>query len=207
MKTNTKLYFSVLLCTLFLFTGCKDYVGGNDGNGKDRPDIVLTYPELISMLQHYDETRKNQIATAVGKKEDTRINSFKLQDLKDYIAYVEKESKRKGITLTSINFISAAYPNNYQLDKRKSNFQTLIMMPATTIDGEENVSFDPFRSEKGSPKSLKEILLSYNSSYIWSYDSIAVPRTTKKTVSRSTQKSGGDEFSAGGNRAGITPPM
>lgn len=204
MKTNTKLYFSVLLCTLFLFTGCNDYTGGNNGNGKDRPDIVLTYPELISMLQHYDETRKKQFGAVIGKDEDTRINHFKLEDLKAYIAYVEKESKRKGIKLTGINFISGAYPNDYKLDPEKSNYQALIMMPATTIGGEKNVSFDPFRSEKGQPISLKEILEGYSYSS-WDYNEFKTPKSKKKS-SRSTQKSGGDDFSPAGNRTGISPP-
>ncbi len=200
---STKLYFSALLCTLFLFTGCKDYVRGN-GNSNDRPDIILTYPELVSMLQHYDKTRKQQFAAAVGKDEDTRINHFKLKDLKDYIAYIEKECKKKNIPLTGINFISGAYPDNYRLDPKKSNYQALIMMPATTIDGEENVSFDPFKSEKGKPLSLKEILEGYSYTS-WTYDELK-SRKSKKKSSRSTQKGGGNDLSPAGNRTGISPP-
>ncbi len=203
MKLFNKLTY-VSLLSLFLLISCNEYKNVKDNDGyKGRPDIALTYPELISMLQHYDETKKEPIKQIFGK-EDTRINFFKIEDLKAYIAYVEKESAKKKIKLTGINFISAAYPSNYK-DKNKQNYQTLIMMPTTTINKEEGVSFDPLKSEKGIPKSLKEILMSYNS-YNWYYDKVQVKNITSRGVSKSA-KNGGDDLSAGANRAGISPPL
>jgi hypothetical protein len=177
-------------------------VKDNDGYS-GRPDIALTYPELISMLQHYDETKRGPL-TKIHGKEDTRINFFKIEDLKAYIAYVEKESKKKKIKLTGINFISAAYPDNYALDSKKSNYQTLIMMPATTIGDFERVSFDPLKSKKGEPKTLKEILRSYNE-YNWYYNKMKIKNTTSRSTSKSA-KSGGDDLSSGANRSQISPP-
>lgn len=201
MKSTTKLVFTLALSLLLLSYACKDYTNGANQNQAQRPDIALTYSELISMLEHYDKTKKNQIANAVGLKEDTRINNFKLEDLKAYIAYVEFEAKKKNIKVTGINFISAAYPKNHS-DKEKRNYQTLIMMPATTINGVADVSFDPLKSEKGKPKSLKEILDDMRN-YPWYYDAI----TISKSRSKSKSNKSGDDLSIGGNRAGITPPF
>lgn len=199
MKSKIKLMFTLALSMLLLTFACKDYTNGANQTPQSRPDIALTYDELISMLEHYDQTRKNQIATAVGLKEDTRVNNFKIEDLKAYIAYVEQEAKKKKIKVTGINFISAAYPKNHP-DKEKRNYQTLIMMPATTINGVEAVSFDPLKSEKGKPKSLKEILNDLRG-YTWYYDAISIP----KSKSAKSDEIGGK--SSGGNRAGITPPF
>ena len=203
MKSMTKLCFALVLSVLLFSYSCANYTPGDNGNPKGRPDIALTYPELVSMLKHYDETRKKPLATARGD-EDTRVNFLKIEDLKQYIAYVEKEAKKKKIKVTGINFISAAYPNNYS-EQEKQNYQTIIMMPATTIDGKEGVSFDPLKSDNRKPKSLKEILSSdYN--YNWYYDLITINKS-KSTRSRSVQKSGGGDLSSGGNKMGTTPPM
>ena len=205
MKTNTKLVFVLLLSAFLITYACADHTGGTNKSPKDPPSILLSYTELLDMLQHYDETRKNQFANALNIQEDTRINYFKLEDLKAYIRYMEKESKKKGITLEGINFIAASYPDDKRSPLIKRNYQTLIMMPATTVGGEEMVSFDPFLSEKGSPALLKDILKRFDPNYNWVYDSVVVPSATKKKSARS--KSGGDGLSPGGNRAGITPPM
>jgi len=205
MKSITKLFYALALSVLMFSYSCNDYAGGSDGIPKGRPDIALTYPELVSMLEHYDETRKKPLAGVRGD-EDTRVNFLKIEDLKQYIAYVEKEARKKKIKVTGINFISAAYPNNYS-EQEKQNYQTIIMMPATTIDGEEGVSFDPLKSERGKPASLKEILANFYN-YNWHYDQITINKSkSKKSRSRSVQKSGGDDLSSGGNKMGTTPPM
>lgn len=205
MKSITKLCFALSLSVLLFSYSCADYTPGDDAKPSGRPDIALTYPELVSMLEHYDATRKKPL-TGVRGDEDTRVNFVKIKDLKQYIAYVEKEARKKRIKVTGINFISAAYPNDYT-DQEKQNYQTIIMMPATTIDGQEGVSFDPLKSDKGEPKSLKEILANqYN--YNWYYDLITINKSNNKSKrSRSVQKSGGNDLSSGGNRMGTTPPM
>ena len=113
MKSNAKLVFALLLSIVLFTYSCADHTGGGNSNPNKPPSIVLTYPELIQMLKQYDLTRKNQFAAAINKEEDTRINFFKLQDLKDYIRYIEKAAKKSGVELTGINFIAGAYPEKY----------------------------------------------------------------------------------------------
>ena len=77
-----------------------------------RPSQALSYKEVVSMLKHYDDTRVEVLKKANKGNNDTRENYFPLEDLKAYIAYVEKLSKDKKIKITGINIISAAYPDD-----------------------------------------------------------------------------------------------
>ena len=75
-------------------------------------------------------------------------------------------------------------------------------MPATTINGEEGVSFDPLKSEKGEPKSLAEILANFYG-YNWYYDKVTFNKSTQRNKSNDDF---GDELSSGGNRLRPSPP-
>ena len=168
-----------------------------------RPSNMLKYKEIISMLESYDETRNEVLEKSLGF-EDTRVNSYPIQQLKDYLGYIESLCAEKEIPLTGINIISAAYPENYSGSK-SAGYQTLIFMPTTTIDGEEFVTFDPLKSKKGAPTTFKSILAKRG--YHWSYD--------KSRVSKEAQKAGIMNFnsmqddledSSGANRLKPTPP-
>lgn len=200
MKSNTKLVFALLLSALMLAYACNDYTGGTDGKPKGRPDIALTYPELVSMLQYYDATRKDPLEN-INKREDARVHFLEIDQLKAYIAYVEKEARKKKIKVTGINFISAAYPDNYPVAKNR-DYQTIVMMPATTINGVEGISFDPLKSAKGEPKSLREILANYYN-YTWYYDNVTFNKSANRNKSNDDF---GDELSSGGNRLRPSPP-
>lgn len=213
MKTNTKLFFAGLISCLFFLNGCKKEDNENEQQDRKkhkfcykyqgRPDIALTYGELTAMLYQYDKTKKSVLEEAHGR-EDTRVNFFKIEDLKAYLAYVEKLSKEKKIKLTGINFISAAYPEDYP-DSIKRNHQTLIMMPATRVGDRDNVSFDPLKSERGKPITLAEILAKYN--YPWTYDGQIKTGSSNEMRMGQQENKGGDELSSGANRAGISPPL
>ncbi|MEQ6123766.1 hypothetical protein AAON49_06155 [Pseudotenacibaculum sp. MALMAid0570] len=215
MKSIVKLMYVSAFFALFLTVGCKKEDNNKHENHENhekkgkycykyqgRPDIALTYNELVSMLNQYDQTKKGALQAAHGK-EDTRVNFFKIEDLKAYLAYVEKLSKEKKIKLTGINIISAAYPDNHH-DSIKRNYQTLILMPTTEIDGRENVSFDPLNSEKGTPKTLAEMLMQYG--YMWSYDG-QMKMGNSNEMRMGKQSGGGEGLSSGANRAGISPPL
>lgn len=166
-----------------------------------RPTNMIKYNEIIDMLKAYDNTRKNVLEKALGF-EDTRVNIYPVQELKDYLGYIENLCAQKSIPLTGINIISAAYPEKYPTNPEKANYQTLIFMPTTTVDGEVFVTFDPLKSKKGVPATFKSILA--KKGYNWPYDN--------SKVSVSEQKAGAtlplskNEDSSGSNRLGIIPP-
>ena len=209
MKTN-------YLLTLFiaaLFLSCVTKV--RDTKTKDiscfeysgRPSQALTYKEVASMLRHYDNTKLGVLKKTMAKGgEDTRENFYPLEDLKAYIAYIEKLAKDKKIKLTGINIISAAYPKDSKVEI-KHGYQTLIFMPATTLkNGTERVSFDPLHSEKGKPRLFAEILLSeFNYSYR-GYQ-LNTTRTFMRSATTENTTDDDDMESSAANRTHISPPQ
>ncbi len=204
MKPNTKLLFALLLSvTLFMYS-CADHTGGGNDYPQGKPGILLKYSELVDMLRHYDSTRGTVLTNARNGQEDARVQFISIDELKKYIAYVERESAKHEIKVTGINFIMAAYPTDYKKVKKNADHQTLIMMPATKIGSYDNVSFDPKKSSSKSPMTLKDILEKYHG-YDWPYDKIPSNRSKNKSA-KSAESKDGDELSSGGNRMRPSPP-
>ncbi len=70
-------------------------------------------------------------------------------DLKEYIEFVEKQAKSKGITVSGIRFHFVAEEDN--------NKQLTIALVPTFTDGDKEVDFDPFFSSDNDPKRLSDI--------------------------------------------------
>lgn len=172
-----------------------------------KPTNLLSYKEIATMLTHYDNTKMKALTESLGK-EDSRVINIPIEQLKNYIAYVEKLSREKSIEVTSLNFIMASYPDDYKVDELKG-FQTLFYLPATSINGEERVSFDPLYSTKGTPKLFRDILQKYN--YTWRYDSKKQSDSKKSNSKQSnaihSKSMVIDEESSAGNRNHLSPPL
>ncbi len=167
-----------------------------------RPTNMIKYKEIVDMLEEYDNTRKEVLKNALGF-EDTRINTYPVQQLKDYLGYIENLCAQKSIPLTGINIISAAYPKNYSVNPKEAGYQTLIFMPTTTIDGEAFVTFDPLKSKKGVPTTFKSILAKRG--YNWPYDNSITPKNKEKAGMNINLQQNDD--SSGSNRTHTTPPF
>jgi hypothetical protein len=232
MKPNAKFLLMFTLSVLLFAYSCKketpkdpvdDHVEEVDDHVEEADDdkrplkplrILLTYKELAQMLEHYDETKKPALMQQMGgNQEDARIQFISLKELKQYIKYIEKQARRKDIKLTGINFISAAYPKGYDRDPEKSDYQTLIMMPAMTIGKEKMVSIDLNKSEIGKPLTLRDLLKSYNG-YNWYYDGGQAGglgtangiNFEGKNILELTTPFQGDGISSAGNRMEPSPP-
>lgn len=189
----------VILTSLLVLTSC--YKNGNENKKvTTKPTNLLTYKEITSMLKHYDANKKPALMKAFGK-EDARVINVPIEQLKNYIKYVEKLSKEKNIELTGINFVMASYPENYKEEKFRE-FQTFFYIPATSINGETRVSFDPLHSTKGKPALFKDILQRYN--YTWTYDSFKQPNIMQNKALM--LKSNSNLESSAGNRSHLSPP-
>jgi len=173
-----------------------------------RPGVAIKYSEMIAMLRQYDNKKKEALTQANGGKEDTRVHFFNIEDLKAYLAYVEKLSQNNDITLTGINIIAAAYPEDYA-EKEKRNHQTLIFMPTTEIRGKIDVSFDPIYSKPGKPKPLAEILhkLKYKDQWVYGkpFAKMSAPVDEASMFSLFDEQSLDDD-SAAANRLRPSPP-
>jgi hypothetical protein len=165
MKSLNLLLKSLLLLTIIIsISSCKKKTIDQDPTNlciayEGKPEQVITYKEMATMLTQYKTTREGVLKNALGF-EDTREVWFQIDSLKKYLAYVEKLSKDSGVEITGFNFISAAYPNQPKYGKQK-NYQTLILNPTTTKGDNSRVSFDPLHSSNGNPAFVYDLLLPY----------------------------------------------
>ncbi|WP_299835105.1 hypothetical protein [uncultured Tenacibaculum sp.] len=142
MKTTKLLLTLLCVCTLLL-TSCKFFPGdGNTGGGEkcencydfngQKPKQTITKKEGIILQKEYLETRSrflNEFLNDKGhiKGEDTREVSYDLETIKQYIAYVEAEAKKKGYDGLGLRLYFGAYPkeSNY----KDSGYSTIFFMP------------------------------------------------------------------------------
>lgn len=204
-----KIVALAMVVSVVSFVGCQkdeDIVNTNvEEASVERPWNALMYKDMIGMLEHYDKTRKPVLENALGF-EDTRINYYSIETLENYIKYVKQLSKEKGIEFTGINFVSGVYPENGT--KGTSNYQNLIMMPTTNLNG-KNIGFDPMKSTNEKVVTIKEVLGSFG--YNWVYDSQddysnrkIIPENINLNYSRRSKLN--DEESVSANWSNVTPP-
>lgn len=128
-----------------------------------KPSQVITYEEMADMMTAFEKGPKkelNKYLKNVTRGKDTistNYNWYKLDDLKQYIAYIERISKEKDIPVTGFRIVPSTYPKNYKV-KELQNRQTIIFTPTTTINGKDDVAFEPLYSDEGKPVEIKEFL-------------------------------------------------
>jgi hypothetical protein len=197
MKLN---YVVIILC-VSVFFGCKP-VKLSDSDpcyvNSERPSNAITYKEMASMFEQYDNKQKKVLDAYLGQ-EETISSFYAIEDLKQYIAYVERLSKEKKIPLTGIRIFSAAYPDNYK-EQEYQKQQTLIFAPTTTINGKKGVAYEPLYSKKGSPIPMKEFLDRFSGE-----ETVKVNRASILPVLSTTTPP--DLKSSGANRLNPSPPM
>ncbi len=175
-----------------------------------KPETLLTYHEVVDMLRHYDETRREQLIGALGF-EDTRVNTFDFYELKNYLTYVEKEAKEKGIKLKGISFIKGVYSEKTTHKSDFVDYENLMYMPTTVIKGEQ-VLVDVINSSKEKTVTFRQML--EKNGYEWRYSlkenfNLKVSHKKEKKILKSTlmQKNGGDELLSGtANVTNLAPP-
>jgi len=123
-------------------------------------DILIDLETVKAKINNYKESHPG-----VSGNEYALRSWISLEELKNYIAQVEKDSKEKGITVSGIDFIHiqniAARPGMSNLDN--SDYDLTLLMAPTYQDSLSHIAFDPVYSDKNSPKPLKELLDSLDS--------------------------------------------
>ena len=179
-----------------------------------KPDVSIDYPEIVTMLRAYDTTRIEPLEKALGYP-DSRINTYNFDSFIQYLNYVKKLSKKAGITISGISFISAA---KLDYNGTGKSYQDLIYIPTTTIDGKQ-VQFDAFQSvEQGKLVTFKEALAQHG--YHWIYNtkedfeagkragnnySIKVLKQNKAGFH--IEELAGENGSGAGNHGHLSPPF
>lgn len=208
MKAIVKLSFLFLITTVFL-SSCKT----NESNcnhenenkscypNNEKPSNVITYKEMANMFHQYDIGQKPILdayrKNFSGNKEDVASIShfYEINQLKQYIAYLEKLSKEKDIKLTGVRIFSAAYPKDYRQDKSLSGRHSLIFMPTAKINGKD-IAFEPLYSKKGKAVPFTKFLQQFSSK-----ESKEVMRASFLPLLPQD-----DLLSSGANRLDVTPP-
>lgn len=163
----TKLFFlsTILLLSYSCKTECNHTGNVNEScyPNSEKPSQVITYEEMADMMNTFDNGPKkelNKYLKKITKGKDsvsTVYNWYKIDDLKQYIAYIERISKEKDIPVTGFRIYPSTYPTNYK-EKEFRNVQTLIFTPTTTIAGYDDVAFEPLYSDKGKPVKIEKFL-------------------------------------------------
>lgn len=167
-----KLRFTKLLSLsilLLIAYSCKTECNHTDNGDEscypnnDKPSQVISYNEMADMMDAYDNGSRKELNKYINKESggkdsiSTEYNWYHIDDLKQYIAYIEKISKEKNIPVTGFRIYPTQYPENYKIEKYQ-NRNTLIFTPTTKINGKIDVAFEPLYSEKGKPVEISEFL-------------------------------------------------
>ncbi|MCF2873790.1 MULTISPECIES: hypothetical protein [unclassified Tenacibaculum] len=168
-----------------------------------RTPEMLDYKKIVNMLRTYDTTRIAPLEKALGY-EDSRINTYDYNQFLKYLGRIMKLSKKAGIEISGISFISAAMPNYNGTGK---SYQDLIYIPTTTIDGKQ-VAFDPLQSfTQGKLVTFKEMLA--KNGYNWIYNSMEEFNEGKREdydYSIELPVGNSNDLSGAGNKGFLQPP-
>lgn len=160
-----KIHYSSIIILIFLIFSCKEAVKNptNESFNDKRPSNAISYEEMAEMMDAFDAGAKKELDKYTKKISDgkdtisTVYNWYKLEDLKQYIAYLEKISKEKNIPVTGFRIYPSEYPLDYSNQKLRGR-QTLIFTPTTSINGKDDVAFEPLYSEFEKPVLVSEFL-------------------------------------------------
>lgn len=93
----------------------------------------ITPGEAKELNQNFVKTRSLAIDKAIGKK-DAISSWFSLDDLREYIAYVESEGNAKGITINGLRVYFGSYSKNDK-NPEKNNLSTVFFVPTQAKKG------------------------------------------------------------------------
>jgi len=96
--------------------------------------IKINFKEAQELNQNFIKTRSKaldkivEVETGKPKQKDAISSWFSLDELKEYIAYVEAEGKAKNITVNGLRVYFGAYAKNDQKDDKKA-LSTVFFVP------------------------------------------------------------------------------
>lgn len=108
------------------------------------PKNLISLTEFLDMKKSFDSSIKTKLGT-----QETKSVWFDFENLKDYLAYVEKEATANNIKVSGIRFHMVAQTQ----DKKQL---TLALTP-THENNAKHIDFDPVHSSKEKPATLKSL--------------------------------------------------
>ncbi len=108
------------------------------------PKNLISLSEFLDMKKMFESTLQPKMG-----KQETRSVWIPLDELKNYLAYVENEASKKGIKVSGIRF--------HMLAQTKANNQLTLALTSTYEEASKHVDFDPIFSSKEKPATLKSL--------------------------------------------------
>lgn len=104
-----------------------------------KPSVLMPIDDAKAMMDTYNEDlRKNPVNGAA------HFVDFNYNDLKEYLAYIEKESKDAEVSIEALRFYFGQYPESYPSGKsvKNPNRKSLFYNPVTSFpDSNGNISY------------------------------------------------------------------
>ena len=142
----------LLVAILYYFVGCEPDV--------EAPQQSISIQEADRLEELYKETRSGVLEQALGF-EDTRDFWFSLDELKQYLAFVEQEAKKQGKNNLGIRVYLGAYPR--QGNNPNPGYATVFFVPTEQVEALPNGA-NGFIATQPVNQNIKEIpALNYGS--------------------------------------------
>lgn len=109
----------------------------------------MSTPSNLISITNFEDMRKS-FEDNVRSGDQTTSVWFSLDNLKEYLTFVENEAKTKNIPISGIRFHFIAKTD---AEKRMS-----VALAPTYSKGDKEISFDPMYSSDNTPKSLKNLI-------------------------------------------------
>jgi hypothetical protein len=97
----------------------------------------ITFKQAQELNQNFVKTRTKAIDGAIGKK-DALSSWFSLEELKNYIAYVEEQGKLKNIEISGLRVYFGAYSNTVNNESKKGMSTVFLVPTQTKVKADEN---------------------------------------------------------------------
>jgi hypothetical protein len=147
------------LLTLSIFTALIAGCGRTpEGEYRGKPKETITLERAREMFQAY-QPRFNAVTEFRQGKEDARYGWHSIEFFKDYIAYLERESKKVKIPVSGLRLYYVAYPNDEASGEHR-DYQSYIFVP-TYFDKKTNshIAFDPLHIDSnGNPLPIHDMI-------------------------------------------------
>ena len=161
---------AVLAILTFTFTSCNEAGKKNPQQQKEEPKEIEAPENIISLEEAndiFENYTKHRVATIENYEtrerpseetfKATRFVSYDLKTIKDYITFVEQESKKAGVTPNTLRFYFANYPDEDKFPKgekvvhKKQN--SIFILPTLNEKGQD---YGYYIGEDGKAKFIKD---------------------------------------------------
>ncbi|MBP9793026.1 MAG: hypothetical protein KBC56_03420 [Flavobacterium sp.] len=117
-----KTYFISAIISTLLLSSCGSGIIYNP------PTQLISQEKAKNLNLKYINERSNLITQNLNV-EDANAIWYSIEELENYLHYVKKEGKEKGIEVTGIRFYLGVYPNDIPNYQEKAGMTTIFLSP------------------------------------------------------------------------------